>query len=175
MFYNLEGLKKTISDGIKWEGNFFWKNLSCLSQWYIAPFRFEGQRFKTAEQYMMYEKARLFGDVLVAAKILKAKDPRKAKELGRQVKGFKEHIWASKRFGIVVDGNLAKFSQNKKIKKYLLSTKPKVLVEASPYDKIWGIGLSEDNAWCCNPFKWRGTNLLGFALMEVRDILEQEK
>jgi ribA/ribD-fused uncharacterized protein len=88
--------------------------------------------------------------------------------LGQEVRGFDEEIWRHHRFGIVVKGNQAKFTQNETLKVFLLNTKARVLVEASPVDRVWGIGLAEDDPHATNPEKWRGLNLLGFALMKVR-------
>jgi ribA/ribD-fused uncharacterized protein len=172
MIENLESLQNEIRRGNKELSYlFFWRNKSCLSQWYPSSFNIRDTNFKTAEHYMMYEKAKLFGDVMQAVKILKVPDPRTAKALGRKVKGFKERIWKSKYFDIVVDGNLAKFSQNYRARKFLMNTGNRILVEASPYDKIWGIGLDSSHKDAQNPLRWQGTNLLGFALTKVRSML----
>ncbi len=144
---------------------------SCLSQWYDAPFEVNGIKYSTAEHYMMAEKARLFGDIDTLRKILKAKTPREAQKLGREVKGFNNEIWKRYRFKIVVNGNLEKFKQNPELKRFLLNTGNKILVEASPDDQIWGIGLLASHPAAKNPNLWKGLNLLGFALMEVRDLL----
>lgn len=125
----------------------------------------------TAEHYMMYSKAILFGDQVAAQKILLAKNPGEAKATGREVAGFDQQTWTERRFDIVVSGNLAKFSTYPELKQFLINTGKRVLVEASPVDKIWGIGLAENDANCENPKRWNGLNLLGFALMEVRDQL----
>jgi len=117
---------------------------------------------------MMAEKARLFNDKQALEKILAANDPAEAKDLGRTVKGYKEDLWKKHRVDIVVRGNQAKFSQNEKLKAFLKTTGDAVLVEASPHDKIWGIGLEQSHTDAGNPAKWRGLNLLGFGLMEVR-------
>ena len=120
---------------------------------------------------MMAEKAKLFGDSEARDKILQSKHPKQAKELGRMVLGFQDDVWTEKRSEIVVDGNRAKFLQNEDLKEFLIQTRNRILVEASPVDKIWGIGLAEDDLNIENPLKWKGLNLLGFALMEVRDEL----
>ncbi|MCL4163971.1 UNVERIFIED_CONTAM: hypothetical protein GTU68_044394 [Idotea baltica] len=120
---------------------------------------------------MMAEKARLFKDDEMLDKILQAGSPAQAKKLGRQVHDFDQAIWESKRSEIVSQGNLHKFNQHPELKAFLLTTKNRVLVEASPRDTIWGIGLSAKNERASVPPKWRGKNLLGFALMEVRDLL----
>jgi ribA/ribD-fused uncharacterized protein len=140
----------------------------CLSQWYPAAFTFQGEKFATAEHYMMWSKAHLFGDDGAAASILAARTPASAKTIGRTVKGFDEETWEEHRMEIVVRGNLAKFAQNPKLRKYLLGTDPDVLVEASPDDRVWGIGLAESDDGAHDPAAWPGLNLLGFALMQVR-------
>ncbi len=121
---------------------------------------------------MMAEKARLFGDRATLQKILTVQHPRAAKELGREVQDFQPHIWDAQRFEIVVRGNLAKFSQNSSLKQFLIDTGDRVLVEASPVDKIWGTGLAADSPDAERPDKWPGLNLLGFALMAVRRDLQ---
>ena len=120
---------------------------------------------------MMAEKARLFGDTKAEQKIISASNPGEAKKLGRSVLGFDDNLWFENRFSIVVNANVAKFSQNAELKTYLLGTGSRVLVEASPVDKIWGIGLAVNDAGFENPNLWKGENLLGFALMEVRSQL----
>ena len=144
---------------------------SCFSQWYEAPFELNGIKYFTAEHYMMAEKARLFNDDSILAQIIAVKHPAEAKKLGRLVQGFDQEIWEKNRFKIVVQGNVGKFQQNPNLKEFLANTKARILVEASPRDRIWGIGLGKDNPNAENPEKWRGENLLGFALMEVRSIL----
>ena len=116
----------------------------------------------------MAEKARLFGDEEAALKIVGAKNPGEAKKLGRLVSHFNEQIWIDNRFEIVVKANRAKFDQNVELKEFLLNTGERVIVEASPIDRIWGIGLPQDSAAASNPAQWKGLSLLGFALMEVR-------
>lgn len=180
MKFNQEWLKDPINKGYKPNYIFFWREFpnsgiskSCLSQWYHAPFKSNEYTFKTTEHYMMARKALLFRDKEIFIKIINANSPAEAKSLGRQVKNFDEAIWNEHKFEIVVKGNLLKFSQNKQIQDYLLSTNDSILVEASPYDRIWGIGLDENNPHANDPFKWNGQNLLGFALMEVRDKLKR--
>jgi len=149
-------------------------NKTCFSQWSDHSFSAGCNTFKTAEHYMMYHKAILFGDIEVANKILNCDSPKTAKDLGRVVKDYSEIIWNEHKFDIVVNGNYFKFAQNKELFKFLMETGDKILVEASPYDKIWGIGMKEDNPLIKNPENWQGENLLGFALMEVRDILRKD-
>ena len=127
--------------------------------------------YKTAEHYMMAGKAKLFNDLEILEQILKSDTPNQAKSLGRKVKNFDPQLWDEHKYEIVKQGNLLKFSQNEKFKEFLLSTNDKILVEASPYDTIWGIGMLETDSKAENPKQWKGENLLGFALMEVRDEL----
>jgi ribA/ribD-fused uncharacterized protein len=139
-----------------------------LSQWWYAPFIVEGETFATAEHWMMAGKARLFGDAPRRSEILDAADPKTAKALGRKVQGFDDRTWNEHRFELVIAGNLAKFSQHDDLRDYLLSTGEQVIVEASPHDRIWGIGMRASAAKANDPRLWLGRNLLGFALMEVR-------
>lgn len=141
---------------------------SCLSQWFVAPFTVADILYPTAEHWMMAEKARLFGDTGILTQILESKEPKTAKSLGRKVKRFDHQVWEANARRIVTEGNVAKFSQNRHILEFLLSTEDAVLVEASPYDKIWGIGLAASDPWSKDPQQWLGQNLLGFALMDVR-------
>ena len=117
----------------------------CLSQWYDCKFTINGRTIHTAEQYMMSQKAAVFGDKETFKKIMSAKHPKEYKALGRQIKNFKQETWDKAKYKIVLDGNLLKFSQNEELKQFLLSTGDKILVEASPYDKVWGIGMSAEN------------------------------
>jgi ribA/ribD-fused uncharacterized protein len=140
----------------------------CLSQWYPAPFMVDGVRYATAEHYMMAGKARLFGDEAAERRVLAAGDPAEAKKAGRGVRGFDEDTWAAHRYDLVVAANTAKFDGHAAMRDYLLGTGERVLVEASPYDTVWGIGLSAEQPEARRPSQWRGLNLLGFALMDVR-------
>ncbi len=143
----------------------------CFSQWWPASLTVDGETYASSEHFMMAAKALLFGDAEMAGRIRAAPHPRAAKELGRSVRGFDEQHWAERRFDLVVTGNLAKFGQHPELSEYLLTTGNRVLVEASPYDRIWGIGLTADHEDAMSPERWRGLNLLGFALMEVRQQL----
>jgi ribA/ribD-fused uncharacterized protein len=140
----------------------------CLSQWWPAPFVVDGDRYATAEHYMMVGKARLFGDHEVAARMLAAPHPGAVKTLGRQVRGFEQAVWDAHCFDLVVAANVAKFGQHPDLGHYLSRTHNRVLVEASPRDRIWGIGLSKTDPRAADPAQWRGQNLLGFALMRAR-------
>lgn len=159
---------------------FFWGHTAkgnevtkaCLSQWFTCSFIVDGQVYNCAEQYMMAEKARIFGDEEVRQQILLESDQMTIKKLGRKVANYDDAIWADMRCAVVVNGNLAKFAQNQELLDFLLKTGDKILVEASPIDRIWGIGLDESSPDACNPRVWRGNNLLGFALMTVREHLQ---
>lgn len=145
----------------------------CLSQWWPCRFTIDEVEYTSAEHWMMAAKARLFDDPVTEAKILEARTPAEAKSLGRLVPDFDEKTWSAKRFELVVVGNVAKFDQDADLRAYLLSTGNRVLVEASPRDQIWGIGLGAANERATDPTQWRGRNLLGFALMEARERLSQ--
>jgi ribA/ribD-fused uncharacterized protein len=175
-----EALIRAVRAGARPKYLFFWGHQPlpggeigkpCLSQWWTAPFILDGDRYPTAEHSMMAEKARLFGDEETRARILKAPNPGAAKRLGREVRGFEESRWAEARFEIVVRGNREKFGQHPELREFLLGTGKRVLVEASPVDRIWGIGLAAADPRAEHPEQWRGLNLLGFALMEVRSLL----
>jgi ribA/ribD-fused uncharacterized protein len=144
---------------------------TCFSQWWLSSFDVDGITYKTAEHWMMAKKALLFNDKEIFEKIIQTKSPAEAKKLGREVKNYVDTVWLANRFEIVKEGNLYKFGQNKDLKEFLLNTNERILVEASPVDPIWGIGMAADHKEVNNPEKWQGLNLLGFALMEVRDEL----
>lgn len=180
MKYSNGWLQEKCKMGEKMKFLFFWDHQpsadgsisqSCFSQWWESPFEKDGQIYPTAEHWMMAGKAKLFGDDGILAKVLLAKTPGKAKELGRKVKNFDPEVWDNSKFKMVVEGNLYKFSADPSLKLFLLRTESRVLVEASPVDTVWGIGLAADNKKVADPFQWRGGNLLGYALMEVRDLL----
>ncbi|KAA8998122.1 NADAR family protein [Affinibrenneria salicis] len=174
-----EVLCRRYRAGEKLKFVFFWGHqpaksgvtASCFSQWYGAPFEVDSLRYPSAEHFMMAEKARLFADDDTCALVLKAPNPGAAKALGRQVRGFDDALWCEHRFAIVVRANMAKFSQHPELADYLVNTGSRILVEASPVDRVWGIGLAQDDERVANPLLWRGHNLLGFALMQVREQL----
>jgi len=141
------------------------------SQWHPASFKLDGIQYNCCEQYMMAEKARVFRDDHALAQILACTNPRDQKAVGRKVRGFDEEAWNSVCRGIVYTGNLARFSQDQSLKSQLLDTEDRTIVEASPVDCIWGIGLAQDDPRCLDPTQWRGKNWLGIALMQVRDTL----
>lgn len=180
--YNIDNLISHFETGEKIDFLFFWGHTDksrngvgkqCLSQWYNAGFSFESVDYKTAEHWMMAQKAKLFNDVCLFEEIIDSDSPKKAKELGRKINNFASDIWDEHKYKIVVDGNTHKFTQNPELFNFLKNTQGKYLIEASPYDAIWGIGISENSDDIDNPYLWRGQNLLGFALMEVRDRLDK--
>lgn len=180
MIYNVEQLRRAYQEGKRFKYMMFWGhtppadgtlNASCFSQWWKCSFEIEGVTYSCTEQYMMAEKARLFGDEEMLEKILEARHPKEMKAYGRAVKSFEQQLWEQQRYDIVKRGNVAKFTQNQDLGQVLMNTKQRILVEASPRDRIWGIGMGKSNPDAENPMKWRGQNLLGFALTEVRDQL----
>lgn len=150
---------------------YFYRSHSPFSQWYPCRFTVEDIRFNCAEQYMMYGKAQLFGDEETGRKILLARTPREQKELGKQVRGFKQPAWELHCKTIVYEGNKEKFIQNEELLQLLLDTQGTTLVEASPADRIWGVGLAEDDPAIRSRSTWRGTNWLGEVLTKLRDDL----
>lgn len=148
---------------------------ACFSQWYDCRFEVDGVHYHTTEQFMMAQKAILMCDVMTYAKIMAASEPKEYKALGREVKFFNAAAWDHAKYNIVLQGNLAKFSQNPELFAFLDSTGDSVLVEGSPYDDIWGVKLGIDDPRIKNPNEWQGENLLGFALMETRDILRERR
>jgi ribA/ribD-fused uncharacterized protein len=152
---------------------FFWK--SRLSQWHRAPFVVGGTTFTHAEQYMMYAKALLFGDREGAARVLAAETPAEQQAIGRTVRGFDESVWMLFREAIVFTGNYARFCQNPEQRELLFATRGTTLVEASPHDRVWGIGLAADDPRALDRSQWLGLNLLGEALTRVREVLLWEQ
>ncbi len=178
MKYSIKWVKETFRKDETLEYLFFWGHKprndgkvgpSCLSQWWPSPFEVDAINYPSAEHWMMAEKARLFDDNEALEKILVANSPAAVKKLGRQVRDFDPTVWNRHKYAIVKQGSIHKFSNNESIKAFLVSTERKVLVEASPYDKVWGIGLSKTAEHIDDPNTWQGDNLLGFALMEARD------
>lgn len=147
----------------------FWGGV--LSNWYKSDFVVFGNKYTSAEQFMMHAKASTFCDYRAAEAIMSTNNPRKQKALGRTVKNFNEEFWSVRAQSIFFPGILAKFQQNDSLKEILLSTEDKIIAEASPYDKIWGIGLAPSDLRAQNKDNWKGTNLLGETLMEVRKSL----
>ncbi|WP_329104933.1 NADAR family protein [Micromonospora sp. NBC_01699] len=181
---DLDALRLATRRGVRLRYLFFWGHrpqrdgsvgAGCLSQWWPSPFEVDGIRYATAEHYMMTAKARLFGDESVAERVLAAGSPGAAKALGRRVRGFDQAVWAAHRFDLVVAGSVAKFGQHPDLRDYLVGTGGRVLVEASPVDPIWGIGLAGTDPLAADPDRWPGLNLLGFALMSARAQLAAEQ
>jgi ribA/ribD-fused uncharacterized protein len=179
---NKTSLIDYINLGNQVEYLLFWKYRSNESgsidksaffrQCFGARFEIDGIYYPTVEHYTMISKARLFEDIDAEQNILNSKQhPNEATQIGRRIKGFNEKIWIEHCSNILIRGNLAKFAQNELLKEFILSTKNLVIAEANPEEQILGIGLTADNPDAKNPYKWRGLNLLGFALMEVRERL----
>ena len=155
---------------------FFWREFSCygyLSNWYPCKFTLNGTHYNCSEQYMMEQKAILFDDQITKNMIMSANHPREQKRLGRKVKNFDKHVWLEHCERKVMSGLLAKFLQNEKLTHNLLSTGETMLVEASPYDNVWGIGLHATDPRAKYMQRWRGQNKLGFLLMVVRYYLRE--
>ncbi|MGW5846387.1 NADAR family protein [Streptomyces sp. NPDC055254] len=176
----IEDLIKQVSRGERVKFLPFWGHRpradgslgpSCLSQWWPSAFTVGDVRYATAEHWMMAGKARLFGDPQAERAALEAESPAEAKKAGRLVRGFDDAVWKRERFDLVVAGSVHKFSSDPSLRSYLLSTGNRVLVEASPMDRVWGIGLAADDERALDPARWRGLNLLGFALMRAREQL----
>ncbi len=153
---------------------FFWQTGSPFSQWHPSKYELNGTQYCCAEQGMMHCKAILFCDETIAEKILEASSPREMKTLGRMVRGFEPDVWDQNRERIVHENSVAKFTQNPHLLEALLNTQGCLLVEASPYDKIWGIGLNRDQARNIPSNQWPGLNLLGKILTKVRDEIVAE-
>jgi ribA/ribD-fused uncharacterized protein len=172
---DIDSLRRAVESGQSFRYHFFWGHRrepdGVFSQWWPCRFEVDGQLYSTAEQFMMAGKARLFADANALATILAESDPAACKKLGRKVRNFDEAAWAAARFDLVVRGNLAKFGQSDHLRGILLSTGDAILVEASPTDRIWGIGLRASDERARDPRTWRGKNLLGFALVETRSTL----
>ncbi|MFJ9566580.1 NADAR family protein [Streptomyces fuscichromogenes] len=144
---------------------------SCLSQWWPSRFVVDGVEYATAEHWMMAAKARLFGDAEAERAVLASAHPAEAKKAGRLVQGFDEAVWQRERLGTVTEGSVHKFAADPDLRGFLLATGDRVLVEASPVDRVWGIGLAATDAAAEDPSRWKGLNLLGFALMAARERL----
>lgn len=151
---------------------FFWGKQDVFSNFYYTPFKHQNQLFKWSEQAVMYRKAKLFGADKIAMQIMKAQTPDECKKFGRSRQiPFDEKVWVENRENIYYEVLLDKFS-NPKLKNVILTTGDKTLVEASPYDKIWGIGIDCNHPHATQPSKWKGLNLLGKTLMKVRENLK---
>ena len=142
------------------------------SQWYPSKFEYKGVTYTSAEQWMMAMKALCMKDYLSYTKIMNSTDPKYMKQVGRNMKNYDDKKWSEQRYDVVVFGNFLKFNQNIELREWLINTKDQLIVEASPIDKIWGIGLSVKDAYAGK--KWQGDNLLGKAIMEVREKLNRK-
>lgn len=174
MSYNLTNLKNDEKNGVIIPKLFFWRpyeEYGVFSQWYKSVFTDGSFYYNCAEQYMMARKASLMGDLKTFTEIMNETNPKEIQRLGRIVNNFDKDLWNREKKNIVVWASLLKFSQNSELKKILLGTGDKILVEASPYDDIWGIKMAINDRDIMNVNKWRGENLLGFSLMEARDII----
>ena len=180
MLYSTNWLLEQLSQESRVKYLFFWGHQpskdgvitkSCFSQWWLADFVVAGSTYRSTEHWMMAEKARLFNDEQALARILAAQSPAEAKKLGREINGFVPEVWEAHKVEIVTTGNRHKFNQHPELSTFLLATHDRVLVEASPVDTVWGIGLAADAADAETPARWLGPNLLGFILMDVRDQL----
>ncbi|MEK6828787.1 MAG: NADAR family protein [Nanoarchaeota archaeon] len=152
---------------------FFWDG--PFSQWHPSKFIIDGVEFNKCEQYMMYKKALMFGDFESAKKVMATSNPKEQKQIGREVKGFKDDVWIKYCRKIVYDANVAKFTQNPDLLKTLMDTGEAILVEASPYDKRWGIGLGAENPFAQDRSTWQGLNWLGEAITQVRKDIKSGK
>lgn len=152
----------------------FYGRSEIYSNWHKSGFTVKGIRFANGEQYMMYCKAKFFNDEATAALILAEPDPQKVKVLGQAVTPFDEDAWAANRLRLVRRGLLEKARQNPLIALQLMRTGDRIIVEAAPPDRIWGIGMGENDPRALDPDQWLGQNLLGQAWMWVRDQLRAE-
>lgn len=175
-----EALVSAVDSGTRVKYLHFWGHrprpdgqvgASCLSQWWPSPFVVDGVSYATAEHWMMAGKARLFGGAAAERRALEAPNPALAKKAGRLVRDFDDSVWERERFAVVVEGSVHKFAAHPDLRAFLLGTGERVLVEASPVDRVWGIGLAADDERASDPERWRGPNLLGFALMAARERL----
>jgi ribA/ribD-fused uncharacterized protein len=180
MRYHLTWLIDMFDKGESPEVIFFWDNINkknakqgeyMLSQWYQSPFSVNEIVYHSAAHWMMARKALLFGDRETYRRIIRADRLDEVRSLSRSIANFDETKWSECKYEIVREGNFHKFNQSKKLRAYLLSTGSAVLAEANPSDNVWGIGLSKDAKNVTDPYTWEGLNLLGFAIMEVREYL----
>lgn len=150
---------------------FFWSGI--YSQWHLQSMTdiVSGIKFNCSEQYMMWSKAMLFNDSETADKILNTLIPKEQKDLGKLVKGFEQTIWDNNKYQIVSNACMLKFTQNPKLLSELLNSDNKIFVEASPFDRIWGIGMREDERGVEDENNWKGENLLGYALVDTRNFI----
>ncbi len=184
MRYHLTWLIEKFDRGECTDMIFFWGHVNktlmaqgdyMLSQWYPSPFSVNEIVYKSAGHWMMARKAILFGDRLAFEKIMAADRPDEVRALSGTISNFDETTWSERKYEIVKEGNFHKFNQSKRLRAYLLNTGRSVLAEANPYDRVWGIGLPRESKNIMDPYTWKGLNLLGFALMEIREYLRHIK
>ncbi len=181
MKYNRQLLIEQMQQSPQRDCILFWSHImtsgkmtkACFSQWFPCTFTVDGHTYCCSEQYMMAQKALLFGDQAHFEAIMASTEAREIKALGRLVTGFDAATWNDNKYRIVLEGNIAKFSQNEALKAFLLGTGDSIIAEASPYDGIWGIRMGIEDPAAHDPRSWQGENLLGFVLMETRDILRE--
>lgn len=160
--------KRAARNGVVITDRFLFFLNGWPSQWYGSRFVIDGMSYGCCEQFMMAEKARIFNDQDALDQVMTTQDPKTQKAIGRRIRGFEQDAWNSFCRGIVYRGNLAKFTQNDELQALLIATGIREIVEASPGDRIWGIGLSADHPDACHPSRWKGTNWLGTAIMQIR-------
>eukprot|EP00903_Cladosiphon_okamuranus_P012320 g11552.t1 len=153
----------------------FWTPPCVFTQWEPASFKVDGVEYCCAEQYMMACKANVFGDNGTWGDIMRTNDPAQQKRLGREVAGYNHDVWSQYKVQFVLTGNYSKFTQNPDMCDQLLATGDKMLAEASPHDKVWGIGMDAFDPDVERPERWRGQNLLGKVLMYVRTKIRWER
>jgi ribA/ribD-fused uncharacterized protein len=153
----------------------FWRTAEVFSNWNLGAFTVEGRTFNCAEQFMMFTKATLFGDLSTADRIMVESNPRKQKALGRQIQGYVDTVWQSQAEDLMFPGLFAKFTQDPDRKAAILATDNTLLVEASPDDVVWGIGLEESDPRCLDPKEWLGQNKLGRVLTRVREAIKADE
>ena len=181
MKHKVEELIQRVDQGEELSFVLFWGHTenpgkvtkACLSQWYPCRFIIDDIEYCCTEQYMMAQKALLFDDRETYEKIMASEQPKEIKALGREIGNFEQSKWDKHKYQIILNGNIAKFTQKERLRDFLLGTGDAVLAEASPYDRIWGIRLSADDPLAKDPKCWQGENLPGFALMETREVLRR--
>ncbi len=169
---NKQLLLKKLSEGETFTFKGFINGV--LSNWYPTEFVIEGVKYKSVEQYFMAKKAEFFGDNIALGRILETPDPKRAKEIGRQVRLFDEQAWLTVSEEFMQEGTLQKYKQNPQVARILQETKSDILVECNSADLIWGAGIAMQDQRLNEPFEWPGINKLGFILTEVRETLKEK-
>lgn len=168
---NRKSLLSDIERGQKFDYHTFWGG--PFSQWDVSRFEHQGDKYVTAEHFMMVQKARMFGDKKAENRMFSTDSPRTVKAIGREVRGYVDAVWTARRYDAVLLGSFFKFTHSRTHYDALMSTGEQILVEASPEDRIWGVGRTPPDPRAKDPRKWDGDNLLGFVLTEVRDSLRR--